>query len=95
MRVPSRFNRLDTAKVVHVAKSLQETEPISWAEDQIEITTTPRDAQPAREPGKRFGVFFGVSKYEFNDVIEEVSGGKSSPNLPPTTVNDARRRPRS
>ena len=66
-----RFNEVGAADLKHITAQLMSNDSPrrpAWAEDHVMITTLPRgETQPAAE-GKRFGVFFGISKYEFNDV---------------------------
>jgi hypothetical protein len=52
-----------------------------WSESTTEIVTSERRQGPPRE-GKRFGVFVGIAKYRFNDIIEKVTEGKDHLNLP-------------
>lgn len=60
-----RFNPVNKEIIDEVATSLKGTEPNQWTECLIELTTTPRrEPSPPNGP-KRFGVFFGVSQYEF------------------------------
>jgi hypothetical protein len=88
-----RFNPVAREQIRRAANQLKGVEPIAWAEDQIEITTlAAAQAAPPRDSGRRFGVFFGVSKYEFNDVVEAVhkkAGSDWKPNLA-NPENDAR-----
>jgi hypothetical protein len=67
-----RFNPVSADRLARVAKDLEKSEPIRWGESQIGITTHPAGKRPAARPAKRFGVFFGVSNYEYNGAAKEV-----------------------
>lgn len=60
-----RFNPVAKEIVEEVASRLKGAEPNQWTECLIELTTTPRRESPPPNAPKRFGVFFGVSQYEF------------------------------
>lgn len=78
----SRFNSVTSTQVKDMVASLQEEKPKNWTESIVEITTVARDgAQPPRQ-GRRFGVFFGSSEYEFNEQAKAATQGKWQPNLP-------------
>jgi hypothetical protein len=86
-----RFSPINRVQLANVSKSLKDTNPIEWAECEVQITTyPPGDERPV--PGsKRFGVFFGVSRHEFNDAAKEAAaavGKQWEPDLP-TPANDA------
>ena len=87
-----RFNEVGAADLKRVTAQLMSNDSPrrpAWAEDHVKITTLPRgETQPAAE-GKRFGVFFGISKYEFNDVAHEMTQGKWHPNLDSCAKNAA------
>ncbi|MBC7817247.1 MAG: DUF4384 domain-containing protein [Planctomycetaceae bacterium] len=60
-----RFNPVAKEIVEQVASRLKGAEPNQWTECLVELTTSPRrEPAPATGP-KRYGVFFGVSQYEF------------------------------
>jgi hypothetical protein len=65
-----RFNPV-TAKDIETTRSELGQKKEAWSEDQVEITTVVRGQTPAPAGGRRFAVFSGVGKYEFNDVIVE------------------------
>ena len=76
-----RFNPVQSAQLKGAEDELTKGSPTRWAECATEITTT------ARRPGvptsgRRFGVFVGVSKYRYNDIIERASKGEEVLNLP-------------
>jgi len=60
-----RFNPVSKDLVEEVASKLNEAEPNQWAEYRLELTTVPRSVPAPTAGGKRYGVFFGVSQYEF------------------------------
>jgi hypothetical protein len=76
-----QFNPLSKEALKGVELELGEETPPSWAEDQIEITTY-AGQELESSAAKRWGVFVGVSDYEFNTEKEQASKGKSSLNLP-------------
>jgi hypothetical protein len=79
-----RFNAVDVSQLRTAAKDLkgdEETNPKMWAEDEVKIHTSIRSDDQSDSDAKRFGVFFGVSKYEFNDAAKEIFEGKWEPNL--------------
>lgn len=77
-----RFNPVGDAALKGVALELGAAPPVEWSESQIELTTYPRDTSLLAGGPKRYGVFFGVSQYEFNTQVERISKGKSKLNLP-------------
>jgi Domain of unknown function (DUF4384)/Caspase domain len=84
-----RFNAISKSLVKDVAAKLEQTKPVEWAEDQVEINTLGRDEKlPANTP-RRLGVFFGVSQYKYNDLVKESTEGKWGPNLPTPAQNAA------
>lgn len=79
-----RFNVVDRARLGRATKSLKgdgDSPPVAWAEDQVEITTLPRDAGEAAPGARRFGVFFGVSEYKFNDAAVALSDDERGLNV--------------
>lgn len=81
-----RFNAVSTQQVKDTVNALQQEEVNAWTESIVEITTAARDAQTPRQ-GRRFGVFFGASEYEFNAEVLETTGGKWQPKLPCSANN--------
>lgn len=77
-----RFNVISPKQLKGIELELGDEEPRAWAEDQVEITTYAKDAQLAQSGARRFGVFFGVSDYEFNAELEAATEGKQHLNLP-------------
>ncbi|MDZ4820340.1 MAG: DUF4384 domain-containing protein [Planctomycetota bacterium] len=78
-----QFNPVNTDVQKQAIKDIAQTETKKWSESIVEITTAPRDAATPRQTGKRFGVFFGASEYEFHDIMKEMGGeGARGPNLP-------------
>ncbi|MGC1722662.1 MAG: DUF4384 domain-containing protein, partial [Isosphaeraceae bacterium] len=76
------FNPVTQEHVDGAGKQLAKELPNVWSEHDLAIQTV-RKGEPTTPPEahKRFGVFFGVSKYEFNDVKERISEGKAKWNL--------------
>ena len=61
------------------------------SEHDLKITTVKKgDPTEPAEPGRRYGVFFGVSEYEFNDLKAAASTSKKGPNVsqPATDAED-------
>jgi hypothetical protein len=48
--------------------------PAEWAEHAVRIHTYPQGREPARPNARRYGVFFGVAEYEFNEEYERSAG---------------------
>jgi hypothetical protein len=65
-----KFNPV-SEKDVETTRTELETQKEAWSENQVEITTYARGKAPAGSRGRRFGVFFGVGRYEFDDVQSE------------------------
>ena len=80
--VAKRFNAISPQQLKGIELELGDEEPQAWAEDQVEITTYAKDAQVAQSGARRFGVFFGVSEYEFNAELEAATEEKQHLNLP-------------
>ena len=88
-----RFSSISSREMQTLAGQLQDGSAQQWAESEVEIMTHPRGH--VREPAdgsapKRFGVFFGVSEYKFNDELLLATDGKGSMNVA-TPHNDALR----
>ena len=77
----ARFNPVDAKTLRAAAKSLKAADPSRWAEVDIEIQTFPRDERPGGPGSRRWGVFFGVSKYRYHDVVQEITDGERGLNL--------------
>jgi hypothetical protein len=86
----SQFNALSPKHLKGVELELGEEPPAAWSEVELQITTHPRNQGLANTGKRRFGVFFGVSQYEFNTEKEQISQGKDKLNLP-TCHRDARK----
>jgi len=80
--VAKRFNAISPQQLKGIELELGDEEPQAWAEDQVEVATYAKDAQAAQSGARRFGVFFGVSDYEFNAELEAATEGKQHLNLP-------------
>ena len=79
-----RFSPIALREFQALGSQLKDGSPRQWAESEIEIMTYPRDQireAPAGSRAKRFGVFFGVSDYRFNDEVQLATDGKHSINL--------------
>ena len=75
----SRFNPLSARQLQDTKEKLAEQKPAVWAEHQIEITTVAGKVEATGEPSRRFGVFFGASRFEFNAEAKEAAKGKWEP----------------
>jgi hypothetical protein len=62
-----QFNRIEFSRVKQAAAELQQNPSSDWAEVDLEIFTYSKEGAPLAEGSKRFGVFFGVSKYRFHN----------------------------
>lgn len=72
-----RFNPIPGSVVKGVHSSLKNTQSAMWSECEIEIVTMAgiaRPSVPVAPKARRFGVFFGVSKYEFHEEVLELTG---------------------
>lgn len=76
----ARFNPISPPKLLDTKERLEAQQPAEWSEHQIEITTLPAKPEPSEEAPRRFGVFFGISHYEFNAEAKEGTDGKWEPN---------------
>jgi hypothetical protein len=71
-----RFNAITPAQLKGVAEALSELDPTQWAEHPVPLTTHPAEEHLPEPRAKRYGVFFGVAKHEFNDEAFEASQDK-------------------
>jgi len=71
------FNAVPATKVKEVAAVLANAAAPDWTEDQVEIITHDKTFPPPA-PGKRFGVFFGVGHYCYEDDYHLGTGKKDS-----------------
>jgi len=85
-----RLNPVSKALLKDAVEDLEEANAKDWTESDLEIHTYAATQSEPTAGARRYGVFFGVSDYEFNAVVEEVSEGKSKLNLP-TPARDAKR----
>jgi len=83
------FNPVDAKRLKGMGVELEESQPDRWAEYDIQLETFPAATEPGNDLAKRYGVFFGVSHYEFNAEYEIATGGESL-NLP-TCHRDAQK----
>jgi len=77
----ARFNRVPAKMLARTAAALKNEAVQDWAEVDLELVTVAQDAPPGYEGSRRWGVFFGVSEYRYNDIVKEDSEGKESINL--------------
>ncbi|HEY2841420.1 MAG TPA: caspase family protein, partial [Pirellulales bacterium] len=85
-----RFNPISKALLKDAVENLDDVESKDWTESDLEIHTYAATQSEPTAGARRYGVFFGVSEYEFNAVAEEISQGKSRLNLP-TPARDSKR----
>jgi hypothetical protein len=64
------FNPVSRARLKAVEQELEQDAPADWAEHTIQMHTYAKDLAPLTAGANRFGVFFGVSEYEFNAEYE-------------------------
>jgi hypothetical protein len=76
-----RFNPLSDADVKGIELELGDEPANDWAEVDIELTTYAGGDAPDFAGGKRWGVFFGVSDFEFDAEHREASGRSNGLNL--------------
>jgi hypothetical protein len=76
-----RFNPVTGDQIGAAAKQLAKEPENLWTENDIPIQTVPKGVPTEPDEHKRFGVFFGVAKYEFNDVKVARYGEKADMNL--------------
>jgi Domain of unknown function (DUF4384)/Caspase domain len=80
-----RFNPVSAKQVNDAAGKLQDEAPAKWAEDLVEITTQSKGEQVIKPQARRYGIFFGVSNYDFDEeskIASEAKGRKWHANLP-------------
>jgi hypothetical protein len=74
-------NPISSARWQQAVKSLAKAAPGSHAPDRLQITTYPAGEEPPVPRPRRYGAFFGVTRYEFHDEVLEYNEGKSGLNL--------------
>ncbi len=85
-----RFTPVPAKQLKEVDEEIEATPPAEWTESDIEIITYPRGQSTERTGARRFGVFFGVSKYKYNTEYAASRDGKHSLDLV-NAQNDAKR----
>lgn len=85
-----RLNPVTKAILKDAVEDLEGENAKDWTESDLEIHTYAATQSEPTVDARRYGVFFGVSEYEFNKTAEEISQGKSRLNLP-TPARDAKR----
>ncbi len=80
----ARFNPITSDQVEGVGQGLAKEANSVWSEHDLAIQTVPRSAPipPADAGPKRFGAFFGVSKYQYDDDVFRLTKKKLSLNAP-------------
>ncbi len=80
-----RFNPVSEELLKGIALELGPEKPVArppeWTEDEVEIITHDKSWQPPPPPHKRFGVFFGVARYKYDDLVLAYTHGKHSMNI--------------
>lgn len=76
------FNPVGGKQLKGVELELGEEQPAEWSIQHIDITTYDRREPLADKPARRFGVFFGVADYLFNDEAILASKEGRPLNLP-------------
>jgi hypothetical protein len=61
-----RFNPITASRLKDAAGQLAQTPASDWAEVDLEILTYSQEQAPLAQGSRRFGVFFGVSNYQFD-----------------------------
>jgi hypothetical protein len=85
-----RLNPVSKALLKDAVADLEEADAKDWTESDLEIHTYAATQSEPTAGARRYGVFFGVSDYEFNSEAEEISQGKSRLNLT-TPARDSKR----
>ena len=70
----SLFNPLPEELLKEAGAELGAQQPVQWVEQQLEITTIARPQTPYEPKPRRYGVFFGVAQYQFNEEIKAAQG---------------------
>lgn len=81
------FNPVGGKQLKGVELELGAEKPAEWSIQHIDITTYDRAEPLAARPAKRFGVFFGVAEYMFNDEAIRASKEGRPLNLPTCKVD--------
>ena len=76
------FSPVGGNELKSLLKELQVTKVATWAEHDISIRTRPAAAVEGSKETKRYGVFVGVSDYQFNAEMEAATEGEESLDLP-------------
>lgn len=63
----ARFNVVPKGAVKTTVAELADVNPADWAETDLELRTHGADEAPINPTGRRVGVFFGISDYQFNE----------------------------
>lgn len=84
------FNAVGPERLKALAVELRGESPAAWGTDQVEVVTYAKSEVPDAPRGRRFGIFFGVSTYQFNTEAEQASPTGRGMNLP-CCHRDARR----
>jgi hypothetical protein len=77
----ARFNRLSTSTIVHATRQLKHQRSATWAEVDLQIETHEKSDTPGGPGARRWGVFFGVSKYKYHHYRHEATNGEESMDL--------------
>lgn len=69
----AQFNPVSNSDIGKTADALAKSSATDWAEVEIEVRTYPRDETPGAPGGKRYGVFFGIANFVYNDIALALS----------------------
>ncbi|MBL9124867.1 MAG: DUF4384 domain-containing protein [Planctomycetaceae bacterium] len=81
------FNAVGAKQLKGVELELAKEKPAEWSIQHLDITTYDRAEPLAERPAKRFGVFFGVAEYLFNDEAIRASKEGRPLNLPTCAID--------
>ena len=78
----SRFNPVSRTVMSKATDDLADSSAADWAEVHLEVRTHPKNSAPGAPGGRRFGVFFGISEFVYNDLSQAVSEDDHDLNIP-------------
>ncbi len=79
-----QFNKVSDAQMEEVLKELRAAKHDQWAASGIELETYSQKDRPAAVNGKRYGLFVGVTEYQFHEASLEAQrrAKKDDPSAP-------------
>lgn len=76
-----RFNPVSKKDLKGIEVEIGKDQAIRWAETDVEIHTFPNTQPREASKNRRYGVFFGVSKHQYNEYVVKVKDAKASMDL--------------